>query len=31
MSNTGFKAIETIEHTKEKKCDYITGYKKYPA
>jgi len=28
MGKTGFKAIETIEHTKEKKCYYIKGYKK---
>jgi len=28
MGQTGFKAIETIEHTKEKKCYYIVGYKK---
>jgi hypothetical protein len=27
MEKTGFKAIETIEHTKEKKCYYIIGYK----
>jgi len=27
MERTGFKAIETIEHTKEKKCYYIMGYK----
>jgi len=28
MEKAGFKAIETIEHSKEKKCYYITGYKK---
>ena len=28
MWKTGFKTIETIEHTKEKKCYYIIGYKK---
>jgi ubiquinone/menaquinone biosynthesis C-methylase UbiE len=28
MEKIGFKAIETIEHTKEKNCYYITGYKK---
>lgn len=28
MDKTGFKSIETTEHTKEKKCYYITGYKK---
>jgi SAM-dependent methyltransferase len=28
MGETGFKAIETTEHSKEKKCYYITGYKK---
>lgn len=28
MGKTGFKSIETTEHTKEKKCYYITGYKK---
>jgi SAM-dependent methyltransferase len=28
MEKTGFKSIETIEHTKEKKCYYIIGYKK---
>jgi len=28
MEKTGFKSIETIEHTKEKKCFYIIGYKK---
>jgi hypothetical protein len=27
MEKIGFKAIETIEHTKEKKCYYIIGYK----
>jgi SAM-dependent methyltransferase len=27
MEETGFNAIETTEHTKEKKCYYITGYK----
>jgi len=27
LINTGFKAIETVEHTEEKKCYYITGYK----
>ena len=27
MEEIGFNAIETIEHTKEKKCYYITGYK----
>jgi SAM-dependent methyltransferase len=28
MEKAGFKSIETIEHTKEKKCYYITGYKR---
>jgi len=28
MDKTGFKSIETTEHPKEKKCYYITGYKK---
>ncbi|MBN1789810.1 MAG: hypothetical protein JW830_04890 [Bacteroidales bacterium] len=28
MAKIGFTAIETIEHTKEKKCYYLTGYKK---
>jgi ubiquinone/menaquinone biosynthesis C-methylase UbiE len=27
MEKIGFKTIETIEHTKEKKCYYILGYK----
>ena len=27
MEKIGFKAIETIEHTKEKKCYYLIGYK----
>jgi SAM-dependent methyltransferase len=27
MEQIGFKNIETIEHTKEKKCYYIIGYK----
>jgi hypothetical protein len=27
MERIGFKAIETIEHTKEKKCYYVIGYK----
>jgi len=27
MAETGFKDIKTTEHTKEKKCYYITGYK----
>ena len=27
MEKIGFNAIETIEHTKEKKCYYIIGYK----
>ena len=27
MKEIGFRAIETIEHTKEKKCYYIIGYK----
>jgi SAM-dependent methyltransferase len=27
MEKTGFKTIETIEHTKEKKCYYVIGYK----
>jgi SAM-dependent methyltransferase len=27
MGELGFKTIETIEHTKEKKCYYIVGYK----
>jgi ubiquinone/menaquinone biosynthesis C-methylase UbiE len=28
MGRTGFKNIETKEHTKEKKCYYLIGYKK---
>lgn len=28
MQDIGFKAIETIEHTQEKKCYYIIGYKR---
>lgn len=28
MEKIGFKAIETIEHSKERKCYYIIGYKK---
>lgn len=28
MGKIGFKSIETIEHSKEKKCYYIIGYKK---
>jgi SAM-dependent methyltransferase len=28
MGEIGFKSIETIEHTKEKKCYYLIGYKK---
>jgi SAM-dependent methyltransferase len=28
MEKAGFKNIETIEHTKEKNCFYIIGYKK---
>jgi len=28
IGKTGFIAIETIEHSKEKKCYFITGYKK---
>jgi ubiquinone/menaquinone biosynthesis C-methylase UbiE len=28
MEETGFKSIETIEHTKEKQCYYIIGHKK---
>jgi ubiquinone/menaquinone biosynthesis C-methylase UbiE len=28
MEKTGFKSFETIEHTKEKNCYYVTGYKK---
>jgi ubiquinone/menaquinone biosynthesis C-methylase UbiE len=28
MAKIGFKTIETIEHTKEKKCYYLIGYKK---
>ena len=28
MEKIGFNAIETIEHTKEKKCYYVIGYKK---
>lgn len=28
MEKIGFKAIETIEHTKEKKCYYLIGYKR---
>jgi len=28
MENIGFKDIENIEHTQEKKCYYIIGYKK---
>jgi SAM-dependent methyltransferase len=31
MEKTGFKAIETIEHTKEKKCYYVIGHKKIAA
>lgn len=27
MEKIGFKSIETIEHSKEKKCYYIIGYK----
>jgi len=27
MGETGFSNIETKEHTKEKKCYYLTGYK----
>ena len=27
MKMTGFRNIETVEHTKEKKCYYIIGYK----
>ncbi len=27
MGKIGFKTIETIEHTKEKKCYYLLGYK----
>jgi ubiquinone/menaquinone biosynthesis C-methylase UbiE len=27
MGKTGFKTIETIEHTKEKMCYYLIGYK----
>jgi len=27
MEKTGFKTIETKEHSKEEKCYYITGYK----
>jgi ubiquinone/menaquinone biosynthesis C-methylase UbiE len=27
MGRIGFSAIETIEHTKEKKCYYLIGYK----
>jgi hypothetical protein len=27
MKKIGFRAIVTIEHTKEKKCYYIIGYK----
>ena len=27
MEKVGFKAIETVEHTKEKKCYYVIGYK----
>jgi SAM-dependent methyltransferase len=30
MGQTGFNHIETIEHTKEKKCYYIIGYKIQP-
>lgn len=28
MEDIGFKAIETIEHSKESKCYYLIGYKK---
>jgi SAM-dependent methyltransferase len=28
MDRIGFKTIDTIEHTKEKKCYYVIGYKK---
>jgi ubiquinone/menaquinone biosynthesis C-methylase UbiE len=28
MGKLGFKTIEAIEHTKEKKCYYLIGYKK---
>jgi len=28
MEKTGFKSIEKIEHSKEKKCYYLIGYKK---
>ena len=28
MGKIGFKTIEAIEHTKEKKCYYLIGYKK---
>jgi SAM-dependent methyltransferase len=28
MERIGFKTIKTLEHTKEKKCYYIIGYKK---
>jgi len=28
MEKIGFEAIETIEHTKEKNCFYVIGYKK---
>ena len=28
MKETGFESIETREHSLEKKCFYITGYKK---
>ncbi len=27
MEKAGFKTVETIEHSKEKKCYYLTGYK----
>jgi hypothetical protein len=28
MVKTGFKIMEIKEHTKEKKCYYLTGFKK---
>jgi SAM-dependent methyltransferase len=30
MENAGFTAVKTVEHTQEKNCYYILGYKKQP-
>jgi ubiquinone/menaquinone biosynthesis C-methylase UbiE len=30
MGNAGFIAVETVEHSQEKNCYYILGYKKQP-